>query len=74
MAQEKESPKHSEKEEHKPKKKSALVEVEFADGRVVEVSREIAEAELSKPETADKIKEGDPVKLRNSAYIGAKIK
>jgi hypothetical protein len=63
--------------------KSETVIVEFPNGqnekgetiyREQEVGREIAEAELAKPETADKIKERDPVKLRNSAWKGARLK
>lgn len=74
-------------EQEKPQKaqsekQSATVKVQFPNGqnekgetiyREQEVSRELAESELAKPETADKIKDGEPVKLRNPAWIGAKI-
>lgn len=75
-----EAEKHQKKQ---PEKESPLVIVEFPNGvnekgeviyREQEVSREIANAQLALPESADKIREGEPVKLRNAAYRGARLK
>lgn len=73
----------AEQKETKTAEKSDLVKVQFPDGqnekgetvyRTQEVGRELAEAELAKPETAPKeLKEGEVLKLRNPAWKGAKI-
>jgi hypothetical protein len=73
----------AEKKETQTAAKSDTVTVKFVDGtdekgktiyREQEVGRELAEAELAKPETAPKeLKEGEVLKLRNPAWKGAEI-